>query len=77
MNAITARGRVLKTEQIICHDPYHRHGSPIQNMLALDVNGHYVEITQDGARYNARIDGGPACFNLTDIQLDQFIRDNT
>ncbi|NWG33532.1 MAG: hypothetical protein HXY42_03745 [Chloroflexi bacterium] len=78
MNALTIPGaKVLTCKQIVCRDRYHVHNSPIQNMLALDVNGHYVEVTQDGETFNARIDGGPARFNLTADQVNQFIQENT
>jgi hypothetical protein len=78
MNTLTITGmRVLEHKQVVCRDPYHVHNSPVQNMLALEVNGHFVEVTQDGETFNARIDEGPARFNLTAKQLEQFIQEKT
>ena len=78
MTAITIpRSRILHAEQITCTDPQHCHNSPIQNMISLDVNGHFVEVTQDGHTYNVRIDDGMAVFGLLFTELNQFIMENT
>lgn len=69
--------KLLKAEQIICHDETHCHSSPIQNMVMLEINGHTVEITQDGERYNARIDRDLGRLDLTEQQLNQYVRNNT
>jgi hypothetical protein len=72
----TERVRLVKSEQIICRDPDHCHNSPVQNMAIFDINGHVVEITQDGDTFNARIDGSVARYDLTNEQLDQFVKDH-
>ena len=78
MTAITfPRSRILHAEQITCTDPQHCHNSPIQKMISLDVNGHFVEVTQDGHLFNVRIDNGAAVFNLTHSELDQYIERHT
>ena len=69
--------KVIKAVTFYCYDETHLHKSPIQNMVALEINGHFVEATQDGDRYNARIDEKRARFDLTRDQLDQFIKDST
>ena len=69
--------KLLKAEQIICHDETHCHSSPIQNMVMLEINGHTVWITQDGERYNARIDSDLGRLDLTENQLNQYGRNNT
>jgi hypothetical protein len=63
--------------QVICYNEFHCHNSPIQNMVTMEINMHIVEITQDGNRFNVRADDGPAEYNLTPEQLDQFVKDNT
>lgn len=42
--------------QVFCDDPAHGHHTPIQKMLGLELNGHWVEVTQDGDFYRVRID---------------------
>lgn len=69
--------RLVKAEQTICHDSEHSHNSPIQNMISAEIDGHFVEVTQDGDTFSARIDECLTRFNLTPDQLDQFIKDNT
>ena len=69
--------KVLKSEQIICLDETHLHNSPIQNMLALDIGGHFVEVTQDGDSFSARIDESLTKLNLTIDQAVQFVKDHT
>lgn len=62
---------VVKAEQIVCHEHHHR--SPVQNMIGFYLQGHYVEITQDGDRYNARIDGENSEFGMTETELIKHI----
>lgn len=69
--------KLLKAEQIVCRDRSHCHRSPIQNMVMLEINGHTVWITQDGERYNARIDSDLGRLDLTEQQLNQYVRNNT
>lgn len=69
--------RIIKAVTFYCFDETHLHKTPVQNMVALEINGHFVEATQDGDRYGARIDGKRVRFDLTLEQLDQFIKDST
>jgi hypothetical protein len=69
--------KLLKSKQLICTEPEHLHNSPIQNMATFEINGHVVEITQDGETFNVRIDGGKDRYDLSNEQLDQFIKDHT
>ncbi len=41
---------------IECHDPYHVHQSPFQEMVAVEYHGHHVAVTRDGQQYSVRID---------------------
>jgi hypothetical protein len=63
--------QVVRAEQIECHK--HNHRSPIQNMIGFYLRGHYVEVTQDGDRYNARIDGDNADYGMTESELIRHI----
>jgi hypothetical protein len=69
--------KLLNSKQIVCTDPDHMHRSPLQNMATFLIEGHIVEVTEEGYNnFNARIDGGVACYDLTAEQLDIFIKDN-
>lgn len=45
-----------KYEVVECHDPLHGHETPLQIICSGYRNGHYVELTIDGQRFNARVD---------------------
>lgn len=75
--SLSARARLIEAKQIICDDWNHFHRSPIQNMISMEINGRFVEVTQDGDNLHARIDEQLTAHNLTPEQLDQFIKDNT
>lgn len=69
--------RVLKSEQLVCLDETHLHRSPVQKMIALDVNGHLVEVTEDGDRFNVRVDESLTRCDLTVEQAVDFVKVNT
>lgn len=69
--------KVLKSEQLVCLDETHLHNSPIQNMFALEIGGHFVEVTQDGVTFNARIDESLIRCGLTLDQAVKFVKDHT
>ena len=61
---------------LTCHNPAHGHRSPVQRMGAFEYRGHYLQITQDGDRYNLRIDKGAAVYmDLTAAELNQHIKE--
>lgn len=46
---------IHKIEQ--CRNPEHNHSDSLE-LFGLEYEGHWIEITIDGSRYSARIDGG-------------------
>ena len=68
--------RLVRAEQIICRDKNHLHRSPIQNMVEMEINGHVVEITQDGDYFHTRIDESQIVTCCSPEELDQYIKDN-
>ena len=66
--------RVIKLVTEICHDPRHAHHSPLQQCALFEINGQLVEITKDGPLYNARIEGVRSEFDLTEQELERFIK---
>lgn len=44
-------------DEIICTDEDHFHNSPVQEMIGIEVNGHWVEATKDGEVFHVRVDG--------------------
>jgi hypothetical protein len=46
-------------------------------MIALDVNGHLVEVTEDGDRFNVRVDESLTRCDLTVEQAVDFVKVNT
>lgn len=69
--------KVLNQMQIICLDETHLHKSPVQNMLALDIDGHFVEVTQDGDRFHVRIDESLSRWDMTVEQAVEFVKGKT
>ena len=65
--------KLLKAERLICHKKSHMHNSPVQNMATFDINGHFVEVTQDGASFAVQIDEHLTRFNLTIDQVNQIV----
>lgn len=62
-------------DQLICLDDTHLHNSPIQNMIGLEINHHWVDVTQDGSIYNVRIDedNSLVAADLTQAEARSFI----
>lgn len=69
--------KVLHQEQIICLDETHLHKTPVQIIVAMDINGHKVDVHQDGSRFNVRIDESLVRCNLTVDQAVDFVKGNT
>jgi hypothetical protein len=44
---------------VVCNNPYHKHKSPMQEMIAVEYCGHDVAITRDGDSYSVRLDRDP------------------
>ena len=65
--------KLIKAERLICNKKSHMHNSPVQNMATFDINGHFVEITQDGPSFAVQIDEQLTRFNLTLDQVNQII----
>ena len=65
--------------QEYCHDPEHYHHSPVQKMLGFELNGHWVEVTQDGDFYRVRIDEDDAsvCEELCGTEAGLYIEKMT
>jgi hypothetical protein len=53
------------------------HKSPVQNMATFEINGHSVQVTQDGETFAIQIDEQLTRFNFTAEQLDEFVKENT
>ena len=68
-----ARTVALGVEQ--CDDPTHSHRDPVQVMGAFEVKGHFIQVTQDGDRYNLRIDRDATYYGLTAAELNQHIEE--
>ena len=68
-----AHPQQIKMERVICNDPSHCHRSPVQICVSFIAAGHLVEITNDGGRYNIRIDEGPARLNITRERMNEYI----
>jgi len=71
-----AKVKLIKTERLICHKKSHMHNSPVQNMATFDINGHFVEVTQDGTSFAVQIDRQITRFNLTIEQVNQIVEAN-
>lgn len=67
----------ISAKELVCYDRSHLHFSSTQRMVSLLVNGHTVEITQDGDTFNVRIDIVLMSFDLTRDQMNRFIQENT
>src|SRR5512146_3291209 len=57
---------------IVCDNPYHIHQSPIQEMTAVEYQGHHVAITRDGRSYSVRIDRQPLT-DRHDLSMEEVI----
>jgi len=68
-----AKVKLIKAERLICNKKSHMHNSPIQNMATFDINGHLVEVTQDGINFAVQIDKQLSRFNLTIEQVNQIV----
>jgi hypothetical protein len=68
---------LLTAETITCNDRTHMHHAPIQDMVAMDINGHYVQVTKDGEYFSARIDRNEMALDVSADKLFQFIRSKT
>ena len=66
--------RLLKLEQFTCNDPTHCHRSPVQKMAKLELNGHEVDVTQDGDSFNVRVDRRSLGLGLRWNQVYEFVR---
>jgi len=68
-----AQVKLLKAERLICRKKSHMHNSPVQNMATFDINGHFVEVTQDGASFAVQIDEQLTRFNLSIEQVNRIV----
>jgi hypothetical protein len=64
----------LTVQLQVCLDPAYFHSSVFQECVRIEDENRVVEITRDGEKYNARYNGGPAVFGMTEQELGYWWR---
>ncbi len=47
-------------QTIECHNPFHAHKTPFQEMAAVEYRDHHVAVTRDDTDFSVRFDDNPS-----------------